>query len=137
MALQLLSTVGLLASGAAAAGHIFPGCQTGLLSENTVCDTKASVTDRAKALVAALSIEEKIALTGSTSPGVPRLGIPSYEWWRKFFDLARWTPTHTNAINHRGGSSWRSFVARSNLQQVRRLFLCHLVPSAYPDGGGL
>ena len=85
MVLQLLSTVGLLASGAAAAGHIFPSCQAGLLSENTVCDTKASVTDRAKALVAALSIEEKIALTGSTSPGIPRLGIPSYEWWRKFF----------------------------------------------------
>ncbi|KAK6833795.1 hypothetical protein PG987_008489 [Apiospora arundinis] len=83
MALQLLTTVGLLASGAAAAGHLFPDCQTGPLSSNAVCNTKASVADRAKALVAALTIEEKIALTGSTSPGVPRLGLPSYEWWQE------------------------------------------------------
>ncbi|KAK8110991.1 uncharacterized protein PG998_007448 [Apiospora kogelbergensis] len=83
MALQLLTTVGLLASSAAAAGHLFPDCQTGPLSNNVVCNTKASVTDRAKALVAALTIEEKITLTGSTSPGVHRLGLPSYEWWQE------------------------------------------------------
>lgn len=36
---------------------------------------------RAKALVAALTTAEKINATISTSPGVPRLGLPPYEWW--------------------------------------------------------
>lgn len=36
---------------------------------------------RAKALVAVLTTAEKINATISTSPGVPRLGLPPYEWW--------------------------------------------------------
>ncbi len=38
---------------------------------------------RAKALIGQLTIEEKIKNTGSTSPGVPRLGLPPYEWWQE------------------------------------------------------
>lgn len=36
---------------------------------------------RAKALVAILTTAEKINATISASPGVPRLGLPPYEWW--------------------------------------------------------
>lgn len=32
-------------------------------------------------MVALYTLEEKINATSSTSPGVPRLGIPLYEWW--------------------------------------------------------
>lgn len=38
---------------------------------------------RAKALVAILTTAEKINATVSTSPGVPRLGLPPYEWWNE------------------------------------------------------
>ncbi len=62
----------------------FPDCVHGPLANNTVCDTSASVGDRARALVAALTIDEKFNLTGNTSPGVPRLGLYSYQWWRVF-----------------------------------------------------
>ncbi|KAH6648906.1 beta-glucosidase [Truncatella angustata] len=80
----LLGTVfSLLASGAAAAGHLFPDCESGPLANNTVCDTTASVSNRAKGLVAALDTQEKFQLVVSTSPGVPRLGLPSYEWWQE------------------------------------------------------
>jgi hypothetical protein len=71
-----------LAASASGASHLFPDCESGLLSNNTVCDTSASVADRAKALVAALTTEEKFQLVVSTSPGVERLGLPAYEWWR-------------------------------------------------------
>lgn len=71
----------LLASAVSSA--LFPDCQTGPLANNTVCDTTASTSARAAALVAALTNEEKFNLTGNTSPGVPRLGLPSYQWWRK------------------------------------------------------
>jgi len=37
--------------------------------------------ERAKALISLYTLEEKINATGSTAPGVPRLGIPPYEWW--------------------------------------------------------
>jgi beta-D-xylosidase 4 len=30
-----------------------------------------------------LTIQEKINNTGSTSPGVPRLGLPAYTWWQE------------------------------------------------------
>lgn len=73
-------TTQVLLAGAASAA-LFPDCQNGPLSNNTVCDPTASVTERAQAFVAALTNEEKFNLTGSTSPGVPRLGVPSYIWW--------------------------------------------------------
>lgn len=61
----------------------FPDCVNGPLKNNTVCNTSASTKDRASALVAALTNEEKFNLTGSNSPGVPRLGLPAYEWWQE------------------------------------------------------
>jgi len=74
--------VQVLLAGVASAA-LFPDCERGPLSNNTVCNTSASVTERAQALVAVLTNEEKFNLTGSTSPGVPRLGLPSYVWWSK------------------------------------------------------
>ncbi|KAH7029764.1 beta-glucosidase [Microdochium trichocladiopsis] len=84
MAVKSLLSVGLLASGAAAAatvGHLFPDCAKGPLSNNTVCNTSAGITERARALVAAFTNEEKFDLVNNASPGVPRLGLPSYQWW--------------------------------------------------------
>lgn len=39
--------------------------------------------DRATALISLFTTEEKLNNTGSTSPGVPRLGLPPYEWWNE------------------------------------------------------
>src|SRR5664280_3119841 len=36
---------------------------------------------RASDLVARLTLDEKASLMRNTSPGVPRLGIPPYDWW--------------------------------------------------------
>lgn len=38
---------------------------------------------RATALISLMTIAEKINNTGSTSPGVPRLGLPPYTWWNE------------------------------------------------------
>lgn len=61
----------------------FPDCTNGPLSNTTVCDTAASPLTRATALISLLTIAEKINNTGSTSPGVPRLGLPAYTWWNE------------------------------------------------------
>ncbi|KZT65756.1 glycoside hydrolase family 3 protein [Daedalea quercina L-15889] len=58
----------------------FPNCINGPLANTTVCDTAASPRERATALISLFTLEEKINNTGNTAPGVPRLGLPAYQW---------------------------------------------------------
>lgn len=76
-----LLLAGAVTSPAAAALLTFPDCVNGPLANNTVCNTKASPSTRAAALVKAMTIEEKLVNLVNTSPGAPRLGLPPYEWW--------------------------------------------------------
>lgn len=64
-------------------GRGFPDCTNGPLKGNGVCDVSLDPTTRAKALIAEFTVAEKINNTGSTSPGVPRLGLPAYTWWNE------------------------------------------------------
>lgn len=59
----------------------FPDCTNGPLKNEKICDSSATPLARAKSLVALYTLEEKINATSSGSPGVARLGIPSYQWW--------------------------------------------------------
>lgn len=45
------------------------------------CDDSLPIAARARALVSLLALDEKIAQLSNTAGGVPRLGIPPYEWW--------------------------------------------------------
>ncbi len=38
---------------------------------------------RAKAMVAAMTLEEKARQIGNDAPAIPRLGIPEYNWWNE------------------------------------------------------
>ncbi|MCF5941740.1 hypothetical protein L2221_28145, partial [Xanthomonas perforans] len=44
-------------------------------------NTDATPEQRAAALVAQMSREEKVAQAMNDAPAIPRLGIPAYEWW--------------------------------------------------------
>ncbi|KAF2669569.1 glycoside hydrolase [Microthyrium microscopicum] len=59
----------------------FPDCKNGPLKDNKVCDMTADALERATSLIKLFTVEEKINNTGNTSPGVPRLGLPAYQWW--------------------------------------------------------
>ena len=65
---------------AANVAAVFPDCANGILANNTVCDTTATPIERATALVSLFTLEEKINNTGNTAPGVPRLGLPPYQY---------------------------------------------------------
>ncbi|KAI1488933.1 glycoside hydrolase family 3 protein [Biscogniauxia mediterranea] len=65
------------------AAREFPNCESGPLASNQVCNTTLDPWSRATALVAALSSSEKISNSWDNSPGVSRLGLPSYEWWNE------------------------------------------------------
>ncbi|HWQ04049.1 MAG TPA: glycoside hydrolase family 3 C-terminal domain-containing protein [Longilinea sp.] len=51
------------------------------LEKPTYLDTTQSFTERAKDLVARLTLEEKVSLMSHTARGVPRLNIPAYNYW--------------------------------------------------------
>lgn len=44
-------------------------------------DTSSSIKERAQDLVARLTLEEKVGLMSHSAKGVPRLNIPSYNYW--------------------------------------------------------
>lgn len=62
MPLKIVATVISLAGISLA--QQYPDCVNGPLANNTVCDTSASVAERAQALVAELTPAEKFNLTG-------------------------------------------------------------------------
>lgn len=77
--LNILGTIGITGTIAAK----FPDCVNGPLANNTVCDTTADPYTRSTALVSLFTLAEKINNTGNTSPGVPRIGLPAYQWWNE------------------------------------------------------
>ncbi|TDZ16578.1 putative exo-1,4-beta-xylosidase bxlB [Colletotrichum orbiculare MAFF 240422] len=58
-----------------------PDCSRDPLCSTDVCDESLSDRDRAAALVSRLTIWEKLDNLVNEAPGVPRLGLPPYEWW--------------------------------------------------------
>ncbi|TFY73600.1 hypothetical protein EWM64_g10412 [Hericium alpestre] len=75
---RLLAGVIALAHGVHA---FFPDCNLGPLKDNIICNPHANFRDRAKAVVNEFTLEELINNTVNDSPGVPRLGLPPYNWW--------------------------------------------------------
>lgn len=45
------------------------------------CDSSLSYNVRVKDLIDQMTVDEKVQQLGDTAYGVPRLGIPLYEWW--------------------------------------------------------
>ncbi|XP_061351141.1 probable beta-D-xylosidase 7 [Gastrolobium bilobum] len=45
------------------------------------CNPKLPISQRAKDLVSRLTLDEKLAQLVNSAPPIPRLGIPSYQWW--------------------------------------------------------
>lgn len=46
-------------------------------------DPELPVADRVKDLISRLTLHEKVQLMKHQSPGVPRLGVPAYNWWNE------------------------------------------------------
>jgi hypothetical protein len=45
------------------------------------CNIKLPIAERAKDIVSRLTLDEKLAQLVNKAPSIPRLGIPSYQWW--------------------------------------------------------
>ncbi|KAI6703474.1 hypothetical protein NL676_012610 [Syzygium grande] len=51
------------------------------MSDFSFCDSSLSYKERAKDLVKRMTLQEKVLQLGDLAYGVPRLGLPKYEWW--------------------------------------------------------
>ncbi|KAJ8758836.1 hypothetical protein K2173_002615 [Erythroxylum novogranatense] len=51
------------------------------MKEHAFCDTSLSYEDRAVHLVSHMTLKEKVKQLGNHAQGVPRLGLPMYQWW--------------------------------------------------------
>lgn len=51
------------------------------MSNFTFCDSKLPYAVRAKDLIDRMTLTEKVQQLGDLAYGVPRLGLPMYEWW--------------------------------------------------------
>ncbi|KAG1730244.1 glycoside hydrolase family 3 protein [Suillus paluster] len=75
-----IALVSALAAGSVS-GYGFPDCKNGPLAGNPVCDTALDPITRATSLIELFTVPELIYNTVNRSPGVPRLGLPAYQWW--------------------------------------------------------
>ncbi|KAL2134923.1 hypothetical protein VTI74DRAFT_10415 [Chaetomium olivicolor] len=70
----------------------YPDCINGPLAKNKVCDRTLSPAQRAAALVAAMTNEEKLQNLVSNSKGASRLGLPAYNWWSEALHGVAYAP---------------------------------------------
>lgn len=70
----------------------YPDCTGGPLRDNAVCDDSLEPAMRAAGLVAAMNISEKLVNLVDHSLGVPRLGIPVYDWWGEALHGVAYSP---------------------------------------------
>ena len=69
-----------VSASAVAPPYSFPDCTASPLKGNVVCDVSKDPITRATALIELWTDAELTNNTISSSPGVPRLGIPAYNW---------------------------------------------------------
>ena len=79
----LLPSALMVAVAAGAAGATRPNPCGGAQAGSGWCDPKKPISARVEALVSALTTPEKALLLENTARAVPRLDIPSYDWWNE------------------------------------------------------
>ncbi|GLT46878.1 hypothetical protein SLA2020_206070 [Shorea laevis] len=80
-AISLLLLLTLTASISSSAKNPEFPCRPPQFSAYPFCNTSLPISDRAHSLVSLLTLREKIQQLSNNASGVPRLGIPPYEWW--------------------------------------------------------
>ncbi|KAE8010456.1 hypothetical protein FH972_006827 [Carpinus fangiana] len=61
--------------------HLRFPCKPPHHSSYPFCDVSLPITARAQSLISLLTLPEKIQQLTNNASGIPRLGIPAYEWW--------------------------------------------------------
>lgn len=76
------------------------------------CNTSLTYSERAKDLVSRLTLQEKVQQLVNTASGIPRLGVPAYEWWSEaLHGVSNTGPgVHFNATTVPGATSFPAVI---------------------------
>ena len=77
---------------------LFPNCKSGPLSSFPICDQSLSVQQRAVDLVSRMTIKEKANWLSNTVQSMPRLGLPSYQWWNEALHGVMYLKAHAVGV---------------------------------------
>ena len=99
-------------------------------------DPSLPAEQRAAALVARMTLEEKAAQLGHTAPAIPRLGVPQYNWWNEgLHGVARAgvATVFPQAIGM--AATWDVALIQETADAIATEFRAKYVENVQPDGG--
>jgi beta-glucosidase len=99
-------------------------------------DTQRSPEQRAAALVAQMTLEEKAKQIGHDAPAIPRLGVPKYNWWNEgLHGVARagFATVFPQAIGM--AASWDAPLMQQTADVISTEFRAKYAERVHPDGG--
>ncbi|MBO9622025.1 MAG: glycoside hydrolase family 3 C-terminal domain-containing protein [Sphingomonas sp.] len=99
-------------------------------------DASATPEQRARDLVARMTLEEKARQLGHTAPAIPRLGVPAYNWWNEgLHGVARagFATVFPQAIGM--AASWDQPLMHQVADTIATEFRAKFVDRRHPDGG--
>jgi beta-D-xylosidase 4 len=104
----------------------FPDCKSGPLSTFPICDLSLSSRQRVADLISRMTTAEKIGCMGNDGHSIPRLGLPSYQWWSEALHGVAYSP----GVSFGGDlSSATSFPTIINLAATFNMTLVNSVAS--------
>ena len=83
------------------AGSLFLSTQNHINAQSRVepfWNSELSVDERLDDLISRLTLEEKVAQMINWAPAIPRLGIPSYDWWNECLHGVARSPYNTSSF---------------------------------------
>ncbi len=107
-----------------------------LVTSGAAAQTASTPEQRAAAMVAQMSLEEKAAQLGHTAPAIPRLGIPAYNWWNEgLHGVARAgiATVFPQAIGM--AASWDAPLMHKVADTISTEFRAKFVERRHADGG--
>jgi beta-D-xylosidase 4 len=102
--------------------NIFPDCKSGPLASFPICDQSLPIYERAVDLISRMTIQEKANWLSNTVQPIPRLGLPSYQWWNEALHGVMYLKAHADGVPEA-----TSFPAPINLGATFNLNLIHRI----------
>ena len=101
----------------------FPDCKFGPLASFPICNLSLPAHQRAADLISRMTIDEKASWLSNAVQPIPRLGLPTYQWWNEaLHGVMLWKP-------HPGVVATTSFPAPLSLAATFNLSLIHHIAS--------
>jgi len=139
----LMLAVGIIGFGMAGSGALgaspalpLPGGTANEKAVPALWNPALPASERVRALIAKMTLEEKASQLGNAAPAIPRLGVPEYNWWNEgLHGVARAgiATVFPQAIGM--AATWDTRQMRRTADVISTEFRAKYVSTLHPDGG--